>query len=88
MKRFIPLALVAGSIAFPATADAKFCPGSGLSGYKVTGVTCAKAKAVIKEFKQNGSPAKGFTCKEKSTEDGTTITCTKGDKRIKYFSNE
>ncbi len=86
MKRFTMLTLVAGAIVFPAAADARFCPGSGLSGYDVKGVSCSTAKAVIKEFQRNGSPAKGFTCKEKSTPDGTSITCRKGDKRIKYVS--
>jgi hypothetical protein len=85
--RRLPLLLVGAALAFPATADAKLCPGKSVyEATKVKGVSCAKAKAVLKDYWKDGDAPGAWKCKQIRYEGGVTTKCRNGDKRITHLS--
>jgi hypothetical protein len=83
----LPLALATLALAFPATAEAKTCPSNSVyEQTKVRGVSCSKAKALLKDFWKDGVAPAGWKCNQKYYEGGATTKCRKGEKRITHFS--
>jgi hypothetical protein len=90
MRRVLTLLIVAAAFAVvvPAAPAAKTCAMTNpYVLIKVTNVSCAKAKEVVKAyFKNMSSKPSGFTCHQKQYPGGVTTTCRKGNKKIKHQS--
>ena len=82
-------ALCALAIIAPASPAAlSKCPTTSMYELtKVDGVSCKRAKKVLKQwFNDNSATPFGFTCRQKFYEGGVTTKCRKGDKRIVHAS--
>lgn len=82
----LPLALVALALAFPATADAKSCSSNEENAGNLTAqnVSCKKARTIMNARLSGETKPFNFTCKSKRYEGGSTTTCTKGDRKVRF----
>ncbi|MEJ7893900.1 MAG: hypothetical protein WKF94_14815 [Solirubrobacteraceae bacterium] len=82
----IPLLLVGLALVFPATASARSCssnePGAG--NLTARNVSCTKARIILNARLSGQTRPFNFTCKARPYEGGSTTTCTKGDRRVRF----
>lgn len=85
MHRF-PLVLIALAVAFPATASAKSCSTDAPNAGNVTAknVSCKKANIIVNSVQGGETRPFNYKCTSKPYEGGSTTTCKKGDKRVRF----
>ena len=83
--RLAPLGLASLALAFPATAEARRCPGSQEGEHiRTVGVTCKEANRVLNRFNDGPGAPDGWSCSTArfQSELGDRTRCRNGRLRI------